>query len=128
MERLYRAGTKSSPEVDFNPGTGILKVSGQSYPENASGFYQDIFIWLKDYLTANHGRVVMELNISYMNTSSTKCLMDIIYMLEDAFAEGSDICINWYYSAKNRSMLECGEEFREELSMEFNLIPQNSGQ
>ncbi|MDF2876447.1 MAG: hypothetical protein K0R22_3130, partial [Sporomusa sp.] len=68
MERLYRAGTKSSPEVDFNPDTGVLKVSGQSYPENAPGFYQDIFVWLKDYFAVTCSRSVVEINISYMNT------------------------------------------------------------
>lgn len=126
MERLYRVGTKSSPEVDFNPDTGVLKISGQSYPENAPGFYQDIFVWLKNYLTVANDKIIVDLNISYMNTSSTKCMMDIIYMIEDAAGEGADICINWHYSAKNRSMRECGEEFREELSIEFNLIPEGS--
>ncbi|BBB93515.1 DUF1987 domain-containing protein [Methylomusa anaerophila] len=126
MERLYRTGTKSSPEIDFSPETGVLRVTGQSYPENTSGFYQDIFVWLKDYLAVTGHRIVVEINISYMNTSSTKCLMDMVYMLEDAFNGGSDICVNWYYSTKNRSMRECGEEFGEELSLEFNLIPLES--
>lgn len=126
MERLYRASTKSSPEVDFNPDTGILKISGQSYPENASAFYQELFGWLKDYLPAACGNIVVELSLSYMNTSSTKCLMDMIYMLEDAFNAGADICINWHYTARNRSMRECGEEFREELNVQFNIIPDES--
>lgn len=124
MERLYRVSTKSSPEIDFNPDTGVLKISGQSYPENASAFYQELFSWLKNYLPAACGRITMELNIAYMNTSSTKCLMDIIYMLEDAFNAGADICINWHYMKKNRSMRECGEEFKEELNVPFHLVSQ----
>lgn len=126
MERLYQTGTKSSPEVDFDPGTGILKLSGQSYPENASAFYQELFTWLKNYLPAASGTIVVELSLSYMNTSSTKCLMDMIYMLEDAFNAGAELSINWYYTARNRSMRECGEEFREELSVPFNIIPVES--
>ncbi len=122
MERLYQAGTKSSPEVDFDPGTGILKLSGQSYPENASVFYQELFTWLRNYLPAASGAIVAELRLSYMNTSSTKCLMDMLYMLEDAFNAGGDVSINWYYIARNRSMRECGEEFREDLSVPFNII------
>ena len=126
MERLYRASTTSSPEVDFNPDAGVLKISGQSYPENAPEFYHDLFIWLKDYLLAASSGIIVDLNISYMNTSSTKCMMDFIYMLEDAFNAGSDICINWHYNAKNRSMRECGEEFREDLTVQFNIIPENA--
>lgn len=125
MQRLYRASTKSSPEVDFDPETGVLKIAGQSYPENPPAFYHELFAWLKSYLAAAESRVVMELKISYMNTSSTKCLMDMIYMLEDAFNVGENISINWYYKVKNRSMRECGEEFKEELNVNFNIIPED---
>lgn len=124
LERLYRASTKSSPEIDFDPDKGILKIMGQSYPENPPAFYQDLFAWLKNYLADAEHEVIVELNISYMNTSSTKCIMDIIYILEDAFNAGADVCINWHYTARNRSMRECGEEFREELNVTFNIIPE----
>lgn len=124
MERLYRASSKSSPEVDFNPDTGILRLSGQSYPENASAFYLELFAWLKNYLAAARSQTVVELSLSYMNTSSTKCLMDMIYMLEDAFNAGGDIRINWHYTTKNRGMRECGEEFKEELCVPFAIIPE----
>lgn len=123
MERLYRAGTKSSPEVDFNPSTGNLKISGHSYPENAPAFYQDLFIWLKQYLSHASNPIVMDLYIAYMNTSSTKCLLDMIDMLDIAYAAGVDITINWHYHAKNRSVKECGEELGEALNVVFNLIP-----
>lgn len=128
MKRLYRQCTKSSPEINFNPETGVLKISGQSYPKNTPAFYQDMFDWLKVYLSTPCDRTVVELNLAYMNTSSTKCLMDIIYMLEDAFDEGANICINWYYRTQNRSMRECGEEIKEGLCMEFNIIAQNSAE
>lgn len=122
LERLYRASTKSSPEVDFNPEAGVLKIKGQSYPENPPAFYHDLFVWLKKYLAAADHEILVELNISYMNTSSTKCIMDMIYLLEDAFNAGANVCINWHYTARNRSMRECGEEFREELNVKFNII------
>jgi hypothetical protein len=111
--------------VDFNPDIGVLKITGQSYPENPPAFYHDLFVWLKNYLAVANSGIVVELNISYMNTSSTKCLMDMIYILEDAFNAGTDVCINWHYTAKNRSMRECGEEFREELNVRFNIIPED---
>ncbi len=91
-------------------------------PEIAGEFYQELFTWLKNYLPAASGAIVAELRLSYMNTSSTKCLMDMLYMLEDAFNAGGDVSISWYYIARNRSMRECGEEFREDLSVPFNII------
>lgn len=124
METLYLEKTKSSPEVEFNPETGILKISGQSYPENAFKFYEPLFDWIDDYLQVADKEIQLCISLIYLNTSSIKCLMDIIYKFEQAAQSGKKIVINWYYKTNNRNILECGNEFKEDLeeSIEFNLI------
>lgn len=124
MERLYIEETKSSPEVDFNPETGVLKIKGQSYPENAFKFYEPLFDWIDNYFELNNEEVQLDIVLIYLNTSSTKCLMDIIYKFEQAAQDGRKVKINWYYKSNNRNILECGKEFEEDLEeeVEFNLI------
>jgi hypothetical protein len=124
MENLYIEETKSSPEVDFNYETGILKIKGQSYPENAFKFYEPIFDWIDDYFEVYNGNTQLDLSLIYLNTSSIKCLMDIIYKFEEVAEEGKKIKINWYYKSNNRNILECGKEFEEDLDeeLEFNII------
>lgn len=124
MEALYLEKTKSSPEVEFNPETGILKISGQSYPENAFKFYEPLFDWIDDYMQVADKEIQLCISLIYLNTSSIKCLMDIIYKFEQAAENGKKIVINWYYKPNNRNILECGNEFKEDLeeSIEFNLI------
>lgn len=124
MERLYIEATKSSPEIDFNSETGILKIKGQSYPENAFKFYEALFDWIDDYFEINNGDTQLDVILIYLNTSSIKCLMDIIYKFEQVAQKGRKVKINWYYKANNRNILECGREFQEDLEeeLEFNLI------
>jgi Domain of unknown function (DUF1987). len=124
MDNLYIEETKSSPEVDFNFETRILKIKGQSYPENAFKFYEILFDWIDDYFEVQNGTTQLDLNLIYLNTSSIKCLMDIIYKFEEAAQNGKKIIINWYYKSSNRNILECGKELEEDLDaeLEFNFI------
>lgn len=124
MDRLYIEATKSSPEVDFNSETGVLKIKGQSYPENAFKFYEPLFDWIDDYFEIQNNYIQLDIILIYLNTSSTKCLMDIIYKFEQAAQKGKKVKINWYYKCNNRNILECGKEFEEDLEedLEFNLI------
>jgi hypothetical protein len=122
MISLFREATKSSPEIDFNADTGLLKLSGQSYPENAFKFYEEVFEWLNDYFEFVDGNTVMDINLVYINTSSTKCIMDIMYKVEEVVKSGKIVAINWYYNSRNRNIYECGEELKEDMDINFNLI------
>lgn len=124
MEKFYVEGTKSSPEVLLDPNEGKIIIKGQSYPENAFKFYEPILHWVEEYLSElkEEVDVMIELNLPYINTSSTKCFMMLLEMFDDAFAEGKSVKISWLYNEDNESELECAEEFKEDLSLPFELI------
>jgi hypothetical protein len=123
MEHLRLANTKYSVKVDFNADTGILELEGASYPENASEFYQPIFDWIKQFTFEVKKEIVLNLKLNYLNTSSTKCMLDIIDLLEDYYEEGGKVTINWYYAEDDEDILETGEEFSEDSRIPMNLIP-----
>jgi hypothetical protein len=127
MERLYIEETKGTPKIDFDPETNILLMKGQSYPENAFKFYEDIFKWVDEYLNLIEGEVLVEIkfNLPYINTSSSKCIMMLLEKFEAAYSSGKCISINWFYDAENESELECAEEFKEDVNLPFNIIPIN---
>jgi hypothetical protein len=123
MERLCIEATKSSPMVRFDAETGLLEISGKSYPENASKFYGPVFSWVQEYLsTSPRHRIQMDVEIVYLNSSSSKILLNLFDMLDEAAREGAEVVINWRYNEENETALECGEEFAEELrTATFNL-------
>lgn len=122
MEHLKMENTKYTVKVDFNADTGVLLLEGASYPENASEFYQPIFDWIKQYTTEIKKELALNLKLNYLNTSSTKCMLDIIDLLEEYFNEGGIVNINWYYEENDEDILETGEEFSEDTNVPINLI------
>ncbi|AFG38736.1 biofilm regulation phosphoprotein SiaC [Spirochaeta africana] len=122
MEALHIEPTKSSPEITFDPGSGILRIQGQSYPENSFQFFEPVFAWLQQYLAQLAGPCTVQLNLDYLNTSSSKCLMDFIDLMEDAYSEGKQVRIEWLYDPDNDSSIELAEEFKEDLSLPFDIL------
>ncbi|WP_127579385.1 DUF1987 domain-containing protein [Paenibacillus koleovorans] len=125
MKELQVAATKSTPHVHFDPGTGLLLIKGQCYPENAYQFFEPLLSWLDEFLdqAEQHVQMSIQLHLPYMNTSSTKCFMILLEKLDESYRTGRGIQLLWYYDADNESELECAEQFREDLSLPFELIP-----
>ena len=122
MMALEIPATKSSPLVSFNPEAGAFRIEGQSYPENPVLFYEPVLMALDEYLKGGSGLLKVAFRLSYMNTSSSKCLMGLIGRLEAAFQTGFKITIYWYYAADNEMAREAAEEFSEGLKVPFNII------
>ena len=123
MENLKIPATKYTLEVNFDAAAGVLEMSGSSYPENAIDFFQPIFDWIKKYLTENPQKIVLNLKINYLNTSSAKCILDILEILEQYYKEKNrDVSVNWYYAEDDEDTLEMGEEIAEDTEIPFNLL------
>ena len=113
--------TASTPAVLWDAASATLSISGESYPENSFAFFGPIFAWLAESLPALE-RIRLRISVSYMNSSSTKCLLDIIDLLAEAAERGCDASIVWLYEADNDRARELAEEFREDLSIPFEIL------
>lgn len=124
MDNLIINATKSSPYVCFDATTGVLNMKGKSYPENAAQFYTPILAWLREYLRGvGEKQTVVNLEMIYLNSSSSKALFNFFDLLENFAKDGRNIVVNWHYHPDNDAAFECGEEFREDLSaLAFNLV------
>lgn len=122
---LMIEATRSTPHVHFDPDTGVLRMRGEAYPENAMLFYQPVLEWLSAYLHKEEQTpIVMELELVYFNSSSSKILLDIFDALDLAAGRGRQVRVNWRYHEENETAEECGEEFKEDiLHLTFNLLP-----
>jgi hypothetical protein len=128
MKRLIIEQTKATPQINFDATQRLLSIKGQSYPENAFKFYETAFQWLEQFLkeVAAEKRIIFEFSMPYINTSSSKCIIMLLEKLEEANGVGKQIVVNWYYDEENDCELECAEEFKEFVNLEFNIIPLTS--
>lgn len=115
--------TDSTPRVAFDSASGILKIEGESYPENVSAFYEPVFAWLRTHLAGGPANFKVVLAYSYLNTSSTKAVLDLLAMLEDYHRAGGDVQVEWHYRPGLEVMQEAGEELGEDLSLPYRLVP-----
>ena len=59
----------------------------------------------------------------YFNSSTSKILMDIFDIFEEASESGKNIVVNWLYDSDNEAVQEYGEEFAEDFeNLKFNLV------
>lgn len=113
--------TSSSPQIHFDEKEKIFMIEGESYPENSFDFYKPVFEWF-DEVFPTLDKMELHLKISYMNSSSVKCILDIMTILEDAYRDGKDVKIKWFYEEENSRSLELAEDFKEDLELPFEVL------
>jgi hypothetical protein len=123
LGRLDIQATLSSPQVQADPDAGLLCLAGESYPENTFEFYRPIIAWLGDFLARDPRPLTLEIRLSYLNTSSIKCLIDLLDDLEEAHQAGRSVALNWYYDQDDDRAMELAEEFKEDLTLPFHIVP-----
>ena len=124
MQDLVVEKTISTPLVRFDAAAGILEIKGESYPENVAKFYSPILDWIKEYLNSCPQEIVMEFDIPYFNSSTSKVLLMILDLLEQGIRDGKKAKVKWLCEEENETAVECGEEFREDLDLlQFDIEP-----
>jgi len=123
MKLLHINATEDTPEINLNPETGVLEFKGISIPENAPTFYKPVIDWLDEYIKSPNKTTDFVFNIKMISSSSSKIFYDIITKI-DQLSENKEVCIRvfWYYSIYDDEILEQGHEYKNMLSVFFDLI------
>jgi hypothetical protein len=119
MNNLHIDSTQSTPSIFADAQTGIIEMRGDSYPENSYELFSPVMQWIDDYLAGGDCKLVLDLHLLYLNTSSVKAMMDIFDMLEEAHRARRAVEVNWYYDEQNERVAELAEEFKEDCSFPF---------
>ena len=122
MEPLTLDSTSNTPGVNFDPSNGLLLLTGRSIPEHANNFYRPLIDWLNEYGASKPDKVTLDVKIDYLNSASSKLLMEVFEKLEPLHAFGTHVAINWYYEEDDEEMLEAGEEYDDSIEVPFNFI------
>lgn len=121
-EKLILRPTRITPLVFFDPQRGLLELRGKSSPENAISFYSKLISGLNKFAVQGQVNLVVNFKLEYFNTSSSKCIFDVLKKISLVKENGKVISINWYYEADDEDMFESGEDFSDLLGVEFNFI------
>jgi SiaC family regulatory phosphoprotein len=122
MNNLAISSSQETPLVNFNTN-GELSISGISIPENVNNFYKPIFDWLIDFINTKPQQINFTLDIEYMNTSSTRVVLQLLNKLKTIELEGIIIQIIWKFDADDADMQELGEDLQDSSKIKFHFSP-----
>jgi hypothetical protein len=108
MNNLIIEPTSSTPAIQFKED-GRMLIEGRSLPENVMKFYIPLIEWAQK-LTAEV--VKLDINLEYLNSASTKKLLEFLKVL-DANNHIKTFIINWHYEADDEDTLENGQIFED---------------
>ncbi|MDX9695733.1 MAG: DUF1987 domain-containing protein [Bacteroidales bacterium] len=109
------------PEVNFDASTGICEIAGESYMEETYKFYLPLTTWIKDYIANVKGKLELNIKLIYLNTSSTKCILDILETLKDYEDNGGNARVVWFYDKEDPDMIDEVEDFEAESGIKIEM-------
>ncbi|TAE44340.1 MAG: DUF1987 domain-containing protein [Cytophagia bacterium] len=122
MENIIMEGTGRTPAIKLDAENGFVEISGRSIPENSISFYKPVFDWLDEYSNTPKPTTEVVFNLEYFNTSSSKCILDILRKLEQLPENGHPIAVKWYYEDGDEDMEESGNDFKSLINIDIELV------
>jgi len=120
---LERKKTTSTPYVLVDEEKNYMKLEGRSFHENVVDFFQEIDDWLDNYLASDFAVFTFDCEMNYFNSSTAKLLLNLIMKMDKHASSQKKIIVNWISTESNAIVIECGEDFQEEVSnVEFTLV------
>lgn len=122
MESIKIEGTPKTPTVNFDTASGLLELIGRSIPENSIEFYKPILEGLDVYAGSPQAKTNVNIKLEYFNTSSSKCILDVLKKLEGIHKSGNEVVINWHFEEDDEDMEEAGEDYQAIIQVPFNMV------
>jgi len=122
MENILLDSSAKTPAINFNANSGVLLLKGRSIPENSIEFYKPLNEWLDNYGQKPCNDTVVDIKLEYFNTSSSKCILDLLKRLEKINGSGSNVLINWYFEQDDEDMEEAGEDYQAIVKLPFKMV------
>ena len=122
MEIFTCEGTRSTPLIHLDFNTGVLSLSGMSIPEDATGFYKDLIAAIARYGKNLQPLTEVSFNLSYFNTSSSKCILSVLNSLAQLHNHGTKVRVNWHYDPVDEDQYETARDYEKITELEFKFI------
>ncbi len=120
---LEKEKTGSTPYILIDEDRAYMKFEGESFHENVIEFYMEVSNWLENFLNTDFSQFTFDCELKYFNSSTAKLLFNMLLRMDESAAEGKEIVVNWITTEDNEIIIECGEDFQEEMPhLTFNLL------
>lgn len=122
MKALLIQATMDSPYVNLDKDNNVFELKGKSLPENVNLFYQPIIDWFSEYFKDPNSETIINFKLDYLNTASSKALLSLFLVVEEAVKIGINVKIKWYYEEDDEDMKDIGDEYSDIIQIPFEII------
>lgn len=111
MDNFVLEGTNRTPTVVLDIQNRALTISGESYPENVTEFYDQILSALDRYFEQGTDRLTAHITLDYFNSGSAHALLKLATKLNDMAARKKAVSLVWTCHEED----DISEEFAEDI-------------
>ncbi|MEQ8240211.1 MAG: DUF1987 domain-containing protein [Cyclobacteriaceae bacterium] len=108
---FFLKAERTTPQVSIDDQLNEMRFSGRCSPEMVVNFFKPIEEAIDRYFEQGKDSLTAHFSLEYINTSSTKGLINLMRRMDKIVAKGKKIEIYWYYEEDDEDMMETGEDF-----------------
>ena len=121
MKNLEIEPKFNTPTIDFNAGSGYLLMKGRSIPENPESFFDPILTWLEEYFKETEKESVLEFRLEYVNSGSSKYILELLRRLQKLVVTGKPIKVIWCFETDDESIEDLGEHYKHTVDLPIEI-------
>lgn len=122
MSGIQITGTKDSPSIALQSGSGTLDIQGRSFPEDSFAFYEKILDWINKNTSEFSSGVRVNFFLTYVNSTSAIMLSRMLTRLKE-FTKDDQLKVTWKFYADDESLEELGYKLSETSGLKFDFNP-----
>jgi hypothetical protein len=110
------------PKIIYDEMAGIVKIEGRSISSDAQIYFNDFLPYFEDCLKRKPMDLILNLDLEYFNTTTSKLLMDFFNIAKSVEKEGFTVKVNWYFEEDDEDMEDAGGDYESLTKLDFNII------
>ena len=78
--------------------------------------------YIEDYLKKPEPLTRLNLKMEYINSGSNRFIFTIMRMLDEAYSQGHNVVINWYFEEDDDTIRNLGRDFQALVKAPFKMV------
>lgn len=121
MNPLSKKGNQFNPDIILDQKTGNLSIKGKSIPLSTDTFLADVIQWIEQYSMEPSDATSLEIDLKYMNGSSIRTLLGILYRMKAISDSGKYVKVEWTIPSDAEDLQELSQEILLSLDIPYNI-------
>ncbi|PLX17352.1 MAG: hypothetical protein C0599_13775 [Salinivirgaceae bacterium] len=110
------------PDVIGKWDEGAIELIGDANPNDIHELFIPLNQWVFNYLETRDTPLQIIFKLTYLNTSFSLGILDLIRQLNSSFYKQKNVSAFWYYQTDDEELYYEGEDFKSVSHFPFELI------